>query len=420
MKKKIIPSKIWSSKVFWAIVSLIASLMLWVYVTDTEGDTHTDTFNNIPVRFTGEQSLKEQRGLIITDVENTSVTLTLRGDRRTISQLDPSEMAVIVDVSNCTYTGRLDRNFSISYPSGVDPEKIDVVSRSVSYISFLVDKISTRSVELVGVFNGSAAEGFMVEPLEFAQPTIRISGPESDIALVDEAEVVVELENVDRTQEINAFYVLKDKDGNEVDLDTIEAESDTVLVTLPVLATKDVPLALTVIAGGGATEADVNISFEPVQMITIAGDTAVLSGINKIDLGTVDLSEITDIYERKYTVKLDNNIQNLTGVMEVNASVEIKGLQTEKFVVTNITCSNVTAGYRETILTGNLEVVVRGRPAELAAIEPNDIRAVADLSDLGDATGIYTRDVEIFIAGAENAAAFGKYQIYVSLEKSGA
>ena len=95
MKKTTIPSKIWSSKIFWIIVSLLASLMLWVYVSDTEGDTYTDTFTNVPVLFSGEQSLKEQRGLIITDVDNTSVTLTLRGDRRTISQLDASKLAVI-------------------------------------------------------------------------------------------------------------------------------------------------------------------------------------------------------------------------------------------------------------------------------------------------------------------------------------
>lgn len=417
MKKTTIPSKIWSSKVLWAAVSLLCALLLWVYVTDTEGDTYTDNFNNVQVVFVGEQTLKEQRGLIITDVENTSVNLTLRGDRRTISKLDASDLTVNVDVSNCTYTGRLDRNFTISFPAGVNPESIEEVSRSVSYISFQVDKLSSRSVELVGVFNGSAAEGYMVEPLEFAQPTVRISGPESDIGLVDYAEVVVELQDVSKTQEINAFFTLRDKDGNELDLDTIEAESDTVLVTLPVLATKEVPLALTVVAGGGATAADVNISFEPVEMISIAGDTAVLDGINKIDLGTVDLSEITDTYERKYTIKLDNDIQNLTGVMEVTATVEIKGLQTAKFIVTNISCSNVTAGYKETILTGNLEVIVRGTADELAGIEANDIRAVADLTDLGEATGIYTRDVEIYIAGVDSAAALGSYQIHVSLEK---
>ncbi len=63
-------NKITNSKLFWIIVSVLASLLLWMYVPTTEGTEIEKTFSGIKVEFIGEDVMRDSRGLIITNVEN--------------------------------------------------------------------------------------------------------------------------------------------------------------------------------------------------------------------------------------------------------------------------------------------------------------------------------------------------------------
>lgn len=46
--------KIYNSKAFWMIVSLLASLAIWVYVTSVETDESKTTFRGVKVELVGE------------------------------------------------------------------------------------------------------------------------------------------------------------------------------------------------------------------------------------------------------------------------------------------------------------------------------------------------------------------------------
>ena len=50
-------SKITDSKLFWMVVSLFISLVLWAYVTQQDNSTITRTFSDVKVEFTGEDDL---------------------------------------------------------------------------------------------------------------------------------------------------------------------------------------------------------------------------------------------------------------------------------------------------------------------------------------------------------------------------
>ena len=47
------------SKLFWIVFSLVASLLLWMYVTNIEGDEGTTTYYGIDVVFSGEENRKK-------------------------------------------------------------------------------------------------------------------------------------------------------------------------------------------------------------------------------------------------------------------------------------------------------------------------------------------------------------------------
>ena len=98
--------KITDSKLFWMVVSLFISLVLWTYVTQQDNSTITRTFSNVKVEFTGEDEL-ENAGLAIANVDTDEVSVTLRGSRRVMGRLDSSKIAAVIDVGSITRTGEI-------------------------------------------------------------------------------------------------------------------------------------------------------------------------------------------------------------------------------------------------------------------------------------------------------------------------
>jgi hypothetical protein len=289
---------------------------------------------------------------------------------------------------------------------------------SPSVITFTVDKLNSKTVEVRGIFEGSVVQGYVAEPMEFSPATVKISGPVKSLDKVDYALVVVERKDVDKTLTFESSYVLMDKDGNPVKDDNIVLETDTVTVSLPIKATKEVSLAVDIIEGGGATTSNVICTFSPAK-ITLAGDSETLDGINKIVVGTIDLSEIATSLRETYPIVIPNGVENLTGETDVTVNVEIRGLATKQMTVTNIEVKNVTEGYVAEVITQSLEVTVRSTQAMLDLIAPNNLRAVVDLKDIGNTVGRFTMPAKVYVDGygETEAGVVGEYNVVVFIER---
>lgn len=397
--------------------SLFCAMLLWIYVTSTEGESYTDSFSGVNVVFEGENTMREARGLVITSRGSSTVRVSLTGSRRSISQLDASKITAVIDLSTISGAGVYTSSYKISYPAGFDGSALTVNYKTPENITFVVDKLNTKQVEVSGIFNGSAAEGYSAEPLKFEPNSIRISGPTASLEKVDHAWVEINREDVDRTLTIESDYVLCDADGNIIEDEAITLESDTVTVTLPITAIKEVELSLNLISGGGATAENVKYDIEP-EKITLSGDADVLAGINTIQIETIDLSEIDEDASDTVAIVIPNDTEILNGPKEATYTLEIRGLEKKTVRVTNITCKNCTEGYTAEIVSEALDVIIRGVKTELEEISDINVRAVADLADYGSATGILSVPVSIYIDGATSVGAVGIYNVYVNVTRS--
>lgn len=406
--------------VLYIVFSLVCALLFWVYVTESNGGETELPLSGVTVIYEGESSMRESRGLIISDRDTTSARVTLTGNRRTISSLVASDLRVVIDLNDIITTGNYSRAPKVEYLKKIDSSAITQVVINPEVISFYVDKLSVRPVPVVGVFNGSAAEGYSADPLEFDTETIRIYGPEKIISKVDHALVEVSRTDVDKTLSFEASYILVDADGNRFENDEITTDRDTVNVTLPISAVKEVSLVVDLIAGGGATKDNVQWEIKPAT-ITLTGDAETLAGVNSISIAKIDLSKIDDALTETYKIVLPNDTESTDGVKEATLTLELRGLakKTVSIEQSSITCTNVSEGYQAVVMNGSLDnVVIRGPEQVLRSISDNNIRAVADLSDYGTATGILTVPVKIMINGTTEAGAYGDYKVYINLMKA--
>ena len=406
--------------VAYMVFSLLCSLLIWVYVTESVGGETTQSFPGVMVVFEGETNMRDSRGLIISERDTTSARVTLAGNRRTIAALDSADLRVVVDLSDITSPGNYSLAPKVEFPRKTDTGNITQATTNPEVISFYVDKLSVNPVPVVGVFNGSAAEGYSADPLEFDTETIRVYGPEKIISQVDRALVEVSRTDVDKTVTFEASYTLLDAEGNRVESDEITVDRDTVTVTLPINAVKVVSLTVDLIPGAGATRDNVKWSVEP-ETITLTGDAETLEGVNSISIAKIDLAKVSDALTETYKIVLPNDTESTDGIKEATLTLELQGLAKKTVTIDqgNISCTNVSAGYEATVMNGSIEnVVIRGPENVLRTITDNNIRAVADLTDYGTATGILSVPVRIVINGTTEAGAYGEYKVYINVTKA--
>lgn len=403
------------SKLFWIVFSLVASLLLWMYVTNIEGDEGTTTYYGIDVVFSGEENLRNSKGYIITDVSSNSVNVTMKGSRSVLSSFDEDDLKAVIDVSNVNRVGSAEKAVTINFPSHVDQSKITIESRTPNLISYYVDREITKPVELRGKFTGSVAEGYLREDFVFEPATVRISGPAADLDDVAYAQVTVERKGLDKTISYEAAYDLVDSQGNIIESKTIEYESETVSVTLPVKATKQVPLTVDLVLGGGATAEHVSIDCLP-QTITLAGDPAVLDTLNKISVDTIDVATFDPTITKTCAIIIPNDVENITGETEVQVTVSVKGLATAKRTASNLVYTGLPEEFEADIVNKNINVVIRGPEESVREVANNNIRVVADLSGV-TTTGTIEVPVEVLVDGFSDVGAVGEYTLYVTIER---
>lgn len=403
-------NRLFSSRLFVAALSVIGAVLIWCFYTTTYGAKETRTFTGVEVNYAGESTMRESLGLVLTYEDTETVTVTVSGPRRYIANLTAEDLIASVDLSKVTRTGDKTLSYTLVYPSNVDSSSMRVTRKSPEYISLVVSKLSTKSVVVEGEFVGNTQEGYVVDKvMSFEPSTITLIGPEEELAQVDCAFVTIDRDDVNSSFTAESAFVLRNADGEALEFDDVQCDAETVSAALTVNMMKEVALDVTLVDGGGATSANVIKHIDP-SSIMLAGDSATLAGVNTIYLGTIDLADYQNFPDTEYTITIPNDTDNLSGVTTAHVSLEITGLSTASFTVYNLEYINCPEGYTAEIMTLGIPVTIRAPEETLAQISANNLRAVADLSDI---TVTSKAPTTIYVDGFPNAGAVGDYTMTV-------
>ena len=405
------------NKILLFAVSLIAASVLWIYVVTVVNPEGERTISGIPVTFSGEEVLREDQSLIITEGKDATVTAQFHGKNADLNKLlqQQDEITAVVDVSKIRSAKSYSLTYELRLPSSVQDAGITTASRSPSSINITIQRQVSQPVQIVGDFTGvSVADGYMLEKTSFDFDVVQVTGPEDVVSSIACAKVVVNRSNLDRTTTDTVPYTLCDKDGNAVDMTNLSVDVDSLEVTLSVVKYKDVALEVEVIDGGGATSKDTKVDIDP-PTITLSGDAAVLDGINKITLGSIDLSDLeSNSATLPFDIVIPNDTKNISGVDQANVTVTIRNKATAVIRATNIAFIHEPDGLEATSMTKQVQVTIRASESDIAKITSNNLRLVADLADYS-IPGTNSVPVTVYIDGFPDAGVIGDYTIVVSL-----
>lgn len=387
------------------LLSVAIAFGLWLYVITAVSPGSRDTYYNIPVVMSGESVLAE-RGLMITSVSSSSVTLELSGNRSDLSRVNKDNITVKADVSQIYEPGVHALSYTYSFPGTVASNAFVVESKSPEKLVFTVERRLSKDVPVEIRWIGSAPEGFMSDRenrvLDF--PVVNISGPESVVSQIEKAVIEVDLNEQRESISQDYLYTLCDANDSPVNAELVVTNVEQVHLDVKIQRVKDVALTYTLVEGGGADINSAQITLS-VDTIRVSGSEAALDNLgDEIVIGVINLEDISKNTALTFNLVLPEGITNLTGVTEVVADVRLNGLATREFTIQEFGVMNIPEGMKVELITKELVLVVRGPSAQIAMLTPGDIAVTVDFSSAEIGTSTF-RTVVTFAEGFEGVGA---------------
>ncbi len=412
--------KLKESKWVYMALSFLIAVALWGYVYQEADPAVNRTISNIPVTISGESILRS-RNLIITDGTDQTCSLDLEARAAIFTRLSKNTITLSVDVSRIVEPGEYELSIDMTPPINVNPTDYTINnSQDELYVTLTVSKLESKEIPVYVEFTGTVAENYQVGTYSVSPSMVSISGQSELVNQVANAKVVLAQKDLNKTYTGELSFVYVGSDGNELPELNVESNVDTVYVLFPIVKSKQLPLEVDIIPGGGATEENVNVTFqkpngEEISFIDVTGPEEELELYNELTLGEIDLSEVFQTMEYTFPIRLPESFTNESGLTEITALVSLEGLAQREFAVDAITPINVPEGYVANMVTQSKTVTIRGSQEAVDAVFQAQLRIVADLSQAQMAAGRQTVPAQVFLDGNSTVGVVGKYSVTVTL-----
>lgn len=402
---------------FYILISIVLALVFWGVVRFDNDPDLDNQASGIPVILSGTRVLENQ-GLKIQSQSHTTVSLGWKGKWDNIGKLNKNTVSVTVDVSRISDPGTHQVPYTVNYPVSVTPSDFSVQKMEPETITVTVAKIHSKPLEIEPVFKGGIAEGYRAGAFIVEPETVLISGPEDAVERVKRAQVVISQKDMKTSFSGELPVVLLDERDKPLDpkQEGLTLSVEQPYVILPVLVTREVPLTIDLIAGGGASRDQYTSCKIFPETLTVSGTEEDMQSLTEISLGSIDLAQVLDAYDGEYPIYLPSGIENVSGITKAQVEVTVKGLDTRSFEVRNIELKNTPKGYDAVLSTQVCTITLRGPKTSLDKVQPSQIKLVADLSEL-NATGSYNVPVKVYLYTSDDIGALGTNSVVVKLSK---
>ncbi|MDR2606323.1 MAG: hypothetical protein LBC38_03470 [Oscillospiraceae bacterium] len=396
-----VAGKLARNKIFLAVISILASFLIWMWTVNAENTDSQLMLRNLPVVYEGEEELLASSDLIITNKNTETITLELRDKRNVLSKLNSSNVRVVVDVSTIRATGEFQSMYKVEFDSSVDTSKT-IPLGDPDAVTINVERLISRDVPVKGKLVGSVADGFVAENMKYSPEVLTVRGPNSIVSRVEYAQVTLVRDSINATVADKLTPELYDADGNVIEkTELVTFNYDTVRVELPVKSTKEIGLIAKLIPGGGADIDNADVQVTPTT-ITIKGDPSILNDLNVLVLTTIDLSRVNGRITETYAIPFPEGTEGLSGETTADITVTISGLETLQRVAAIKGMRGTDPGYNVELMSQSIPVTLRGPAEDLKEIDESMITATVDVSTVATTPGTHTippEDITITVQG---------------------
>lgn len=387
-------------------LSFAIALSLWMYVRTYVKPDYEQTFYNVPVALEGGPKLAERQLMLLSE-EEYEVNIKVHGNRQDVSKINSGNIQLVANLADIYEPGEHNLTYTIIYPGDVPTGSVSA-ERNPDRVRVVVARKKTKEIPVLVRYEGDVPADYIKDTsaLELDHSYVEIIGPEEVVDKIDHATVTIDCDG--RTESIyESFrYELQDSKDKPVDAEWITTNVSEVKAYLPISMVKKIPLTVTLVDGGGATAGTTTVVIEPKE-ISVSGSEAVLSALTELNLGTIDLAQITEDTTSEFEINLPEGINNVSNLPTAVVSISFPKLATREFTVTEFVPVNLPEGMTWEPLTKQLTIKVRGLKGEVQLLNASAIVVLVDLTGVEN-----TSAVEPVIRFPETLSSLGEVGSY--------
>lgn len=304
-------------------VCLFLAIVTWFIVMEYKNPNLETIYRDIPVELLGLEQV-ENRGLIIERIGGDTVDVTVGGKWQDIIKMNENALRLSVSLDAISGKGTtkilIDRRI-------ISASGVNILSLSKESVELKVDAIETVKKPINIVLNGELPSDLELGSLVFKDEEIDVTGPSlllKDIVFI-KGEIDISPMTSSATELVNLAAV--DIDGKEVE--EVELEMSSLLVSVPVIGMKKVPLEI-------LTEGEIRTNYRLTEKVanlsevTIKGNTNLISGISVVRTKPISIKNAERSFESSLEVDLPKDITLLDNE-SLTAKFTIVALDNKRF-----------------------------------------------------------------------------------------
>ena len=376
----------------WKIVSLLASIVLWLVVTAISNPSVSQSFYNIPVQIKNTEMITNS-GRVYKVIDNTNVIpkVTIKAPHSIISQISDKDIIATADVSEISSLDTV----TIKLTTNAYFDQVDSIKGSIDTVKLDIENKKTKTLVLATNVTGSVGEGYMLGDVSMEQNLVRISGAESEVNSVTTASVDIDVTGFTTDIGTNAEIKFYDSQGRIISLENVTQNIKTVGVKLRVLQTKTVPVIINVSGDPAQGYSATGAMITDVDMITVAGASSAVKNLEAIEIpGTaVDISGQKGNYSTQINLKnyMPEGVMIVDSPASCNVTVEIEANTLKKISISEdvVEIRNLPEGYEASLsVNEGTAADFSGLRNEISTITVSSIHPYVDIAEWMGKQGI--------------------------------
>ncbi len=401
---------------FIAVLSVIISIGLWMWIAIDKSPIETTVIKDVPITIDLENSVPSQLGLEIFGTKEFKVDITVSGKKFVLQTLDPSKFSVNAQTNYVDSAGK--KSLPVRATTSAD---CDIVGLSSDYIDVFFDSLSKREFTVEPVVNTEleslVSEDLMLGTYVLSQNTVTVSGPSSEVNSVSGVQAVVDVNEVlNSTSTFNPKIIFKG--AKTTDYLSTNVDEKDITLTVPVL--KVVSLETTVTfknTPSAFINSPLNFTVSPSELkVALPVETA--DEVKNVSVATIDFSSISIGQNTfNFTTTDISDYSVVSDVQQVRVVVEAYGFSSSTYSipVSNISLKNIPDGFDCKTDGKQIDsVTIIGTEEQLQKLTNSDIYAEIDLSNQDIKEGSNTVEATVYVKGSDSCWSYGKYEIAVN------
>ncbi|MCR5733009.1 MAG: hypothetical protein K6G22_00250 [Lachnospiraceae bacterium] len=376
------------------LLSVLASVVLWLIVVNVDDPTISRTYTGISVEMVNAGVITDE-GKTYEVLDGTdSISVVVTAKRSVIEEMSKDFIKATADMKDLSFMNTVPIEVrSIRYS-----DRIDAISPITKNLRVEIEEMQKKQLRIGVEISGEPNSGFVTGTAKPAVNIVSVSGPVSIVSGLSYAMANVDVTGMSSNISTSSAIYLYDEKNEPVTDKRLELSIKEVHVDVDILSTKVVPLSYGQISG---TPADGYISSGLISCdpdsIRIAGSNNTLNNVSSVEIP----SEVLTISGAAGNVTHEIDIAkyipsgviladpDFDGIVTVTLYVEQVVTREIMIPTVNVSVTNIPEGYSAVLVdaSGVITAKIAGLKAATDNIDIASVKGVIDAGTMVPGTG---------------------------------